>query len=252
MSKLSEAVRRAGRIAPAPMGFAAKAAAAAPASMLAIIRLASNEVGKAEEAAEKGANAVIIDGGDSGKVKDFTKKAPEIILGVRPQKTDRENIASLRQAGADFIVLDADTGLAEALLEENIGFILLLRGHADDTRLRLLGDLGLDALMVPAPDGNLTIERLLDLRQVSAYSRTPLLAEAPADVDSSRLQALRESGVAGVVIDGSSLGKLSRLRETIAGLPQRGRRRREERTEAVLPSAAAVAYADHDDEEDDD
>ena len=232
------------------MGFAARAALAAPPSMLCIVRLAPNEANKAEEAAKKGADLVIIDGGDSSKVKDFAKKAPDVVLGVRPQKTERENIASLQQAGADFVVLEAEAALAEALLEENMGFVLDFRGQAEDTRLRLLGDLGLDALITPVPDGTLTIERLLELRRVTALSRTPLLVELSADADASRLQALRESGVAGVIIDGSSLGKLGRLRETIAALPPRGRRR-EERSQAVVPSAAAVAYTDHDEEDDD-
>ncbi len=232
------------------MGFAARAALAAPPSVLCIVRLASNEANKAEEAAKKGADIVIIDGGDSGKVKEFAKKAPDLLLGARPQKTERENIASLRQAGADFVVLETEAGLAEALLEENVGFVLDFRGEAEDTRLRLLGDLGLDALITPAPDGTLTIERLLELRRVTALSRTPLLVELSADADASRLQALRESGVAGVIIDGSSLSKLGKLRETIAALPPRGRRR-EERSQAVVPSAAAVAYTDHDEDDDD-
>jgi hypothetical protein len=238
-------------MAPAPLGFAAKAAAAAPPSMLCIVRLASNEANKAEEAAKKDADAVIVDGVDAGKIKEFAKKAPNILLGARPQKSERENIASLKQAGADFIVLDADSGLAEALLEENVGFVLASRGQPEDTWLRLLGDLGLDALMASAPDGDLTIERLLELRRVSALSRTPLLIEVPADADASRLQALRESGVAGVIVDGSSIGKLGKLRETIATLPARGKRR-DERSEAVLPTAGVAAGHDHDDDYDDD
>jgi len=253
VSKLSEAIRRAGRTTPAPLGFAARAAnTAATPTMLAIVRLASNESNKAEEAAKKGADAVIVDGGDAGKVKEFAKKAPNVLLGSRPQKPDRENVASLRQGGADFIVLEADSGLAEALLEENVGFVLAARAQLEDTGLRLLGDLGLDALITTVPDGALTIERLLELRRVSALSRTPLLVEVPADAEASRLQALRESGVAGVIIDGSSVGKLGKLRETIAGLPARGRRR-EERGDAVLPTAAAVAAGhDHDDDDYDD
>jgi hypothetical protein len=252
VSKLSEAIRRAGRTAPAPLGFAARvAAAAAPPTMLAIVRLASNESNKAEEAEKKGADVVIIDGGDEGKIKEFAKKAPNVLLGVRPQKSERENITSLKQAGADFVVLEADSGLAEALLEENVGFVLASRGEPEDTRLRLLGDLGLDAVIATVPDGTLTIERLLELRRVSALSRTPLLVEVPADAEASRLQALRESGVAGVIVDGSSVGKLVKLLETIASLPARGRRR-EERGDAMLPAAAAVGGHDHDDDDFDD
>ena len=231
------------------MGFAARAATAAPPTMICIVRLGSNEANKAEEAAKKGADAVIIDGGDAGKVKEFAKKAPDLVLGVRPQKAEREQIASLREAGADFVVLEAESASAEALLEENVGFVLLARAESDDTRLRLLGDLNLDALIPPSPDGSLTIERLLELRRVLVLGRMPLLVEVADDADASRLQALRESGVAGVIIDGSSLSKLGKLAETIAALPARGKKR-EEHSEAMLP-AAAMAGHDHDDDDDD-
>lgn len=252
MSKLSDAIRRAGQPAPAPLGFGfgPRAASAAQPTMLSIVRLNSNEANKAEEAAKKGADAVIIDGGDSVKMKDFSKKAPGLLIGVRPQKSERDQIASLREAGADFVVLDAESGMADALLEENVGFVLLARLDTDDTRLRLLADLNLDALIPPPPDDSLTIERLLELRRVSALGRIPLLLELSSDADASRLQALRESGVAGVIIEGSQLGKLERLRETIGALPARGKKK-EERGEAMIPAAAATSH-NHDDDFDDD
>ena len=250
MSKLSDAIRRAGRTAPAPLGFARAAAAAASPTVLCIVRMNSNEANKAEEAAKKGADAVIIEGGDAGKVKDFAKKAPGLILGVRPQKAEREQITSLRDAGADFVVLDSESAMADALLEENIGFILLVRSDADDTRLRLLSDLNLDAVVPPSPDGSLTVERLLELRRFSALGRAPLLVDVSGDADGSSIQVLRESGVAGVIIEGSSLGKLEKLRAAIAALPPRGRMR-EERREVSIP-APALAGHDHDDDDFDD
>jgi hypothetical protein len=158
-------------------------------------------------------------------------------------------VSALREAGADFIVLDAES-MAEALLEENVGFVLLARGDADDTRLRLLGDLNLDAVIPPPPDGSLTIDRLLELRRISALGRTALLVEVNGDTDSSHLQALRESGVAGVIVEGSALGRLSKLRETIAALPARGKKQ-EERGQAMIPAAASVGH-DHDDDDFDD
>ena len=252
MRKLSDAIRRAGRTAPDPLGFAARAASTAAVSLtvLCIVRLNANDANKAEEAVKKGADAVIIEGADAGKVKDFAKKAPGLILGVRPPKTEREQITSLREAGADFVVLDAESAMADALLEENIGFILLIRSDADDTRLRLMSDLNLDALVPPPPDGSLTIERLLELRRFSALGRAPLLVEISGDAEASSVQVLRESGVAGFIIEASSLGKLDKLRAAIAALPARGRKP-DERREAMIP-APSMAGHDHDDDDFDD
>lgn len=250
MSKLADRLRKAGRTEHAPMGFAMAARTSTP-TLLCLVRLSSNESNKAGEAAEKGADAVIIEGADSGKVKEATKKAAQLSVGVRAQKAERKEVSSLREAGADFVVLDIESGPAEALLEEKIGLVLTGGRELDDTTMRLLADLGLDALIAPTPNGPLTLERLLALRRIAALARTPLLIEVAADSDVSYLQALRDSGVAGVIVDSSSIARLGRLRETIAALPLRGRKR-EERGEAMLPAPAlaGVSSDDYDDDND--
>jgi len=249
VSKLSERIRLASKTTHAPMGFAA--AARAPVStLLCIVRLPANDVNKAGEAAEGGADAVIIDRANEGKLKDQVNKAQRIGFGVYAEETDRKHVAALRNAGADFVVLNIQSALAEALLEEKIGFVLTIDGEVDDTRLRMLGGLGLDALVVPPASEPLTLERLLELRRIAALTRTPLLTQVAADAGAAYLQALRESGVAGVIVDSSSIGKLGRLRETIAALPARGRER-QERAEATLSTPVLVG-ANSDDFDDDD
>ena len=71
-----------------------------------------------------------------------------------------------------------------------------------------------------------------------------------ADAEASSVQVLRESGVAGFIIEASSLGKLEKLRAAIAALPARGRKP-DERREAMIP-APAMAGHDHDDDDFDD
>ena len=89
----------------------------------------------------------------------------------------------------------------------------------------------------------------MELRRFSALGRTPLLVEVSGDAEASSVQALRESGVAGVIIEGSSLGKLEKLRAAIGAMPPRGRMR-EERREAMIP-APSMGH-DHDDDDFDD
>ncbi|MDO8614843.1 MAG: hypothetical protein Q7T33_03780 [Dehalococcoidia bacterium] len=250
MSKLADRIRRASRPQPAPLGFAAAAARKAAPTMLSLVRLSADEAGKAGEAAARGADAVIIEAIDPRKLKEQAAKANSAALGVRPHKAVRQAVASLREAGADFAVVDTESALAESLLEESMGYVLALPANAEDTTLRLLGDLGLDALLVQAPAEPVTVERLLELRRIAVLSRTPLLAEIPADADASLLQVLRDSGVAGVVIEGSALGKLEALRERIAALPPRGRKR-QEHTDAVVPAQAAQAAYDEDEDDED-
>lgn len=248
MSKLADLIRKASRPEPAPLGFGAHAARARTATLLAIVRLSSGDANKAEEASKKGADAVIIEGADPGKVKDAVAKGGGLPVGVRPNNADRKTVSALRDAGADFVILEPESASAEATLEEKVGFVLDQRGDADDTALRLLGDLGLDAMVIPSPPERLTLAELLKLRRVAALTRVPLLVGVKHDSEAGYLHALRDSGVAGVLVDSSALGKLGDLKARIESLPVRGRRR-EERAEAVLPAATPGHDEDFDDDD---
>jgi len=249
MSKLADRIRKAARPEPAPLGFGAHAARATRSSLLVIARLSSGDAGKAEEASKKGADVVIVDGADAGKARDTVAKAPGLTVGIRPNTADRKSVAALRDAGADFVVLDAESTAAEAMLEEKIGFVLDHRGDGDDTGLRLLGEVGLDAIIIPSPPEHLTLAELLKLRRLAALTRVPLLTAVKPDAEAGHLHALRDSGVAGVIVESSALGKLGDLKARIDSLPARGRGR-EERAEAVLPAATlgrAETFEDDDD-----
>jgi len=243
MSKLSDRIRRAAKAEPAPFGFAAAARRATAPSLLTIVRLSAGESDKAEDAAKAGADAVIV-AGDAGSLKEVG----EAVLGAEPKATDGKAIAALRDAGADFVVLTTEA-LAESLIAEKLGFVLQLSPEMDDTHLRLLSDLTLDAIIVPEPRSPVTVERLMELRRIWALTRLPLLVEDDGNADASLLQLLRDSGVAGIVVNGSAIAKLGELRERITGLPTRGKRR-EEHAEALVPASAQGH--DHDDDYDDD
>lgn len=249
MSKLSDQIRKASRVEPAPLGFAAAAAKKASPTLLCLVRLSKSDAGKAEEAAKKGADGVIVEGLDAGKAKDVVKKAGTAFAGAQVGGASRAEVGALRDAGADFVVFTLES-MADALLEEKIGLVLSLSGEADDTTLRLLGDLGLEALIVPGPGDKLSLRELLVFRRIAALAHTPVLTDVAPDADAGLLQTLREAGVAGVIVDSSGIGKLESLRERIAGLPARGKKK-EERAEAMVP-ASAMAGGDHEHEDDDD
>ncbi len=249
MSKLADRIRKAARPEPAPLGFGAPAARVSNPSLLVLVRLSSGDANKAEEASKRGADAVIIEGVDAGKAKDAVAKGAGILVGVRPNGTDRKSVSALREAGADFVVLDAESTSAEAMLEEKVGFVLDYRGDSDDTALRILGEVGLDALIIPSPPEKLTLAELLNLRRLAALTRVPLLTAVKHDAEAGHLHALRDSGVAGVIVESSALGKLTDLKSRIESLPARGRRR-EERAEAVLPAATPSHDEDFDDDDD--
>src|SRR5262249_9529636 len=119
MSKLSDRIKRVSKVTPAPMGFgAATAQAQKQPGMLIVVSLAANETGKAADAAKAGADAIIL-AGDPGKAK-----ANGTILGLAPDKADQKGASAAREAGVDFLVLDPAKALAEAMLDQKIGYVL--------------------------------------------------------------------------------------------------------------------------------
>jgi hypothetical protein len=248
MSKLTDRIRRAGKAEPAPFGFATGAAVArtTSATILVVVRLPGNDAGKIADAASKGADVVILEGG-AAKLRD-AKSTGDVIIGVKLDKPGRKEAAAAREAGADFLLIDEATA-ADTLLDEKLGFVISASIAFEDTRLRLLGDLALDAILVEAPSPPLTVGSVLDLRRIAGLGRAPLLVEASPDIDASSLQVIRDSGAAGVVI--SDAGKLGQLRETLTSLPLRGRPREEEHREALVPASAQTGGHDDDDDYDD-
>jgi len=248
VSKLADKIRKATRAEPGPIGFGAAVERKPAPTLLCLVRLAGGQAKEAAQAATRGADAVILDGADASHLSGLAKELGGVPLGIRCTKADRATAAKAREAGADFVVIDGESA-AESVLEEKLGYVFVTPHEVGDVVLRVMETLQLDALLVPPPDGSFTLRRLLDLRRLSLFTRAPLLMEVAPDASASHLQALRESGVVGVILDGRHLSKLASLRATLESLPPRGRRR-EERAEAILPAAVASASSEDEDDED--
>ena len=246
MSRLADRITRVARPGAAPMGFGRAAARRASPTLLCLLRLNKEQVSKAGEAAAGGADAVIISGVDAGKLGQAVDKLGDLPVGLRLENAEREAVAAARAAGADFVLLDEGAS-AEVVVEEGVGLVLSMGTDAGDTELRVLAGLPLDALEVPAVAEPLTLRGMLELRRLSLLSQTPLLVEVQPQTDASRLQALREAGAVGVILDGKHADKLEALREAVLSLPPKGRRR-EERAEALLPSLTAVPTEEEEEE----
>lgn len=240
MSKLADRIRSASSVERAPMGFGVSASRKPAPTMLCLLRLSSGQADRAAEAVAQGADAVIFDRIDGEKLKELGQQADRPILGAWMSGAERSAVAAQREAGADFVVVEWRSASAEVHLEEGIGLVLELGPDPSDTTLRLLADLPLDALVVPAPAEPLTLARLMEVRRLAVLSRTTLLMEIGEEIGASRLQALRDAGVAGVILADGAQNRLAGIREAIEALPARGRRR-EDRTDAVLPAQGSVA-----------
>lgn len=240
MSRLADRIRAASRVESGHLGFGIAADRRPTPTMLCLLRLDKGQMKGAGAAAS--ADAVIITGLEPDRLQEPAQKLGDVPLGLRLEEGQRAAVAAARDAGADFVLL-AEGSSAEALLEEKVGLVLRLDGDESDAELRALAGLPLDALEAPPIGDPFTVRRLAALRRIALLGQTPLLVEVTAGIAASRLQAMRDAGVVGVILEGRSADKLAALRETVLALPARGRRR-EERAEAILPALAGVPDAD--------
>jgi len=250
MSKLGDRIRKTMHVEAAPIGFRAVRPAKSPALLVTVL-LDGDGKGKVAAAVEKGAGAIVLRGAEPDDVKAAAEAAGEVPCGVWPEKVDAETIAALVEAGADFMVFDAEATPATALLEDKPGYVLLLGGAPEDTYLRILESVALDGVLLDGWSGPLTLRKQVELRRIAGLTRKPLMLPVSLPIESGDLECLRDAGVSVLAVDGGdarALDELPSLVQAIEALPG-PRRRRETALEVLLPRAAEMA-AEEEDEED--
>ncbi len=252
MSKLAELIRKATGRDLAPIGFRTRARTHS-ASLLIVARVGS--AAGVAGAVKAGADVVLlaVESAKAGnaELKRAVEAAGTAALGLWVQAAGSGDVIAAREAGIDHLVFGDEHTAAEVLLDDKLGLVLSLEEGLGDTHLRTIESLGLEALLVAYWEGVLTVRRQLELTRLAGLARKPLLLSVTADISAQQLEALRDAGVVGVVVEAepAPAGVIATLRERIAGLPPR-RRRRPERFEALVPAAAPSAH-EHEEEDDD-
>lgn len=257
MSKLSEAIRRTVKRESAPMGFQRLAARDQPATMLVVATVRESTGSAVGAAASAGADVVLIAPDNPpapDALKEMAGSAGSATLGIWLRQASTEAAKAAGEAGIDFLVFADDNTPAQVLLDEKLGFVLSLAESADDTTLRVIESLPLDAVLVSYWDGELTVKRALELRRLAVLTRRPLILSVSADISAGDLEALRESGVAAVIVDAARAGEgaVREVKARIAALPPRRKQRNEERAQVSLPAPGGAGGHDHGDDDDDD
>ena len=199
----------------------------------------------AADLAKRGAPVVLVGSGDRPAQTDAASGL-DAIAGAWIQGAGDDEAKRYRQAGFDFVIVDPNRAAATALLDEEVGYVMALPPDLSDAEVRALEGFQLDALYVGAISGTLTVRRQIDLQRYFALTRKPLMASVPAGISSAELQALRDTNVAAVAVEGGD--GVEKLRKLIDALPPRMRRRDPDRPFAVVPTRAAAAAGEEDDE----
>jgi hypothetical protein len=228
------------------MGFGAARSTPKP-SMLVGFRGAANH---AEDARKAGADCLLIEAGDreleAAKLKELRADAGDLPLGVLPKSGHAVHTKALRESGVDFLAFEADATPAAALLDEEMGYVLVLEDDAEELFLRSLDALTLDGVYLDDVIAPLSVKRQLELSRVGQLSHKTLICKVQPDLSSEDLQCFRAAGVVLLLVD--RVDAIAVLKEAVAGLPAK-RQRRDERPVVALPRGQAPAEDEDDDDE---
>jgi hypothetical protein len=230
MSKLIEKLQKAAKGTPPPIGFGISRQATSQTRLLLIASLGTVEPAAVSEG-KTGADAVLIESEDDRPISKSLQKeleaAPDIPWGAFLENDGDKKAAGLVEGGCDFLVFPVDKRIASIPRDEKTGKILAVDSSMDDSLLRAINFLPVDAALLTDDiegNGSMVWHQLMIIQHVANLLAKPLLVRVPANITEPELKALWDAGVDGVIASkGAVAGPLSELRKIIDGLPARAK-----------------------------
>ena len=243
MNKLSNQIRATLTHAARPMGFGpARETKSAGGVLIAALGDALN-----------GADILIVPADCAADLASLAQNAGGATVGVEPAELTPNGVAAVAEAGAQFVVWQPDSARADALLNPRLDYVLRLATDAlpDESTLRALSSLRPTLVIAAAATDPYSVTALLALRRSAMLVGAPVAVPVTAEVSAGLLQALRDSGVAVVLLAQPTAAEIDALRARFAALPERPRRRTGDE-EAMVPSVQPGADLEEFGEEDGD
>ena len=152
-----------------------------------------------------------------------TDDARDHIWGVRVSGASDDQAKQLREAGCDFLMFSADDTAASVLNDEELGKLLYVGHELDEEVARAIHDLPIDGVLFSPRDDllPLTVKKLIDIQMVRCLVDKAFLIEAPSCLGRADLEALRDAGIGGLIVQLSDGDAIRGLKESIAALPRR-------------------------------
>ena len=255
MSKLLDLMQRISEGAPTPLGFGAARADSRPGMALVGLVTAApqNDVGEAAAGLDA-AIVVGVDGVDA--LKSLGESLAGVPWGAYVAALSEEAAQAGRDGGADLVAFTLEGTTAAAIAgEDDLARILSVAPDLDDRELRAVAALPVDifTLDMNAVAGPWTLQDLVTVGAISRRVDKYILVEVSRVPDKKDLEALRDMGVSGLIVnlDAVSPEEVAGLKAALLAMP-RPRARRKERLRATLPGsgfAPARPPAREDDEE---
>jgi len=246
MSKLVDKLGRFSKSSP-QMGFRLAGSKSTAPTMLLIAGLRDGDVTGAKAIASSDVDAgLIFEQIEMGNLGQMVEAAGNIPLGVFLGEGNSDKVAEIATSGCDFVVFDVKAPV-ETLEIKELGKFLAVDMSSGYDLIRPIGELEVDGVVLVNREPVLAIEHLLLCRRFGSMITKPILVEV-ASPTKADVSTLWEAGVDGIVVPpGQSLEQLSKLRETIAGLPQR--RRKSGEIGVTLPHYGGMAVEEEEEAE---
>lgn len=243
MSKFVDKLNQVSKATPQPMGFKTAQTVSPVPKMILVASLAQADIdGLADYLAGADAGLLHISKLNSGAktLQKICQAVSDIPWGGWLKDTGQGEIKQLMKAGCDFVVFPAATTPLAILQSDEVGKILQVEASLSEGLLRTVDELPVDALLITGEqegEYSLTWHHLMVFQRFANSLTKPLLVSIPSNVTANELQALREAGVDGVIVEveaGQPVQRLNQLRQAIDKLTVPSPRKRE-RAEALLP-----------------
>ncbi len=170
----------------------------------------------------------------------------DVLWGAQTSVLTPERVAAAKAQGAAFISFTLDDARADAMLDEDMDYVLrLLDVPVDESEARALGSLRPALIEITLRELPLSLRDVIGLRRLSMLAASPLGAICSPDISASDIQALRDSGVAALVLSaGASPDDVTAVHGRIADLPERKTRRDEDAAPLIPTARSATDVAD--------
>lgn len=158
------------------------------------------------------------------------------VWGTRLNELTPDSVAGAKERGAAFVSFEIEGARADAMLDEDIDFVIRLAELGiDESHARALGSLRPAEIAVevkfPA-----SVSTIMELRRLAMLTSVPMGVKCPTDISAGDLEALRDSGVAALVIGPDAApDDIAAVKQRIADLPER-KAKRDDEAQPLIPT----------------
>jgi hypothetical protein len=235
MSKLTDKLEEASHGTSQPLGFAVGARREKAPPVLLLASVASGASAEMKLVVDAGLDGAFLTGEGTKSALDKAAKA----LGEVPWGTWVTEAQAEPPKGSDFQVFSSDLTPLAALGGKNRTQVMQVSPELDDSLLRTIEDLPVDAFLVSLADAEaMTVHQLMRVARVRSVTSKWLFVHLASLPVKEEVERLHECGVSAVVVDaaGKSAADFKALRAAILELPAEPPKRRHDRRSATIPS----------------